>query len=143
MKQKLTLVAMLVLAAILIASPVLAAGSSHPLVEKQDPKKWKKPTIISMTGNFTALNPDGTYDFWVQMTNKAFLKYRKTTVQVRIKEGTVCILWLRAQKSKRIDCSKLVDESLATGSMVSINAKVKDNEEFWARRVQASQPRLP
>ena len=85
MKQKLTIVAMVVLAAILIASPVLAAGSSHPMeVAKQGPKK--KPTVISMTGTITWSNSDKTLiEILVRMTNKAFIVYRGQTVSVEHK----------------------------------------------------------
>ena len=134
MKKKLTIVVMVVLAAILIASPVLAAGSSHPMeVAKQGPKK--KPTVISMTG--TIMSISGTQlTVRIQMTNKAFIKYRGTTQWVRTTKYTRYILWDgKTRKYIRFG-------DLAVGDKVSINAKVRSGV-FTARRVQVRQPRYP
>jgi len=137
---------MVVLAAILIASPVLAAGSSHSMeVAKQGPKK--KPTSISMTAT---INRDegvvqtgiGWIYVGIQMTNKAFIQYRGEDEWVKITRKTACIEWLRATKSRKIKCSDLVDKAMDDDRMVSIYARVKDGE-FTARRVQISQPRVP
>ena len=133
--KKLTIVAMVVLAAILIASPVLAAGSSHPMeVAKQGPKK--QPTIISMTGT---IMQDGTAQITVkiQMTNRAFIQYRGQTKAVII-SGAVCYDWEKGKKSTRISCS-----DLAAGDKVSINARVDPaTKVFTARRVLRKQPRI-
>jgi hypothetical protein len=140
--------AMVVLAAILIATPVLAAGSSHPR-EAANPSPKKQPTIISMTGTImtddgVARTGTGQIYFAIQMTNKAFRQYRGETEWVKINGSTVCILWLKSQKSTRISCSELVAKSMNTGTMISINAKVDPKtKEFTARRVQLNQPRVP
>ena len=134
MIRKLTIVAMVVLAAILVASPVLAAGSSHPLeVAKQGPKK--KQTVISMTG--TIMSISGTQiSIKIVMTNKPFVKYRHTTQWVRTTRSTKYILW-DGKTRKYITFGDLdVDDK------VSINAKVA-NGVFTARRVQVRQPRFP
>jgi hypothetical protein len=144
--KKLTIVAMVVIAAILIASPVLAAGSSHPMeVAKQGPKK--KPTSISMTATIKidrvdAATNTGRIYVGIQMTNKAFIQYRGDEEWVKITRKTACIEWLKATKSRKIKCSDLVDKAMDDGRMVSIYARVKDGE-FIARRVQISQPRVP
>ena len=134
MKKKLTIVVMVVLAAILIASPVLAAGSSHSMeVAKQGPKK--KPTVISMTG--TIMSISGTQiKVKIQMTNKAFIKYRGTTQWVRTTTSTRYILWDGQTRAY------IKFRNLAIGDKVSINAKVRSGV-FVARRVQVRQPRYP
>lgn len=139
---------MVVLAAMLIATPVLAAGSSHPR-EAANPNPKKQPTIISMTGTIViddgvAYSGTGQLYFAIQMTNKAFRQYRGATEWVKINGSTVCILWLKSQKSTRISCSELVSKSMDAGTMISINAKVDPKtQEFTARRVQLNQPRVP
>ena len=133
MKQKLTIVAMVVLAALFIATPVLAAGSSHPMeVAKQGPKK--RQTVISMTG--TIMSISGTQIMVkIVMTNKPFVKYRRTTQWVRTTTSTRYILWDgKTRKYIKFSDLKLYDK-------VSINAKVK-NGIFTARRVQVRQPRI-
>ncbi len=150
MKPKFTIVAMVVLAAILIASPVLAAGSSRAMeVAKQVPikKKWKKATVISMTAAINrdegvAVTGTGRINVAIKMTNKAFIQYRGEDEWVKITSSTVCIEWLKAKKSQRIKCKDLVAESMAEDRMISINARLIDGE-FRARRVQMLQPRLP
>ena len=131
---------MVVLAAILIASPVLAAGSSRTMeVAKQGPKKRQKQTRISMTGTITWLNSDDTLiDFLVQKTNKPFIAYRGQTVSVDTSEA-LCILWSKPGKSERKPCSEI----LADGKKVSIIAVVNRTDwTFKARRVQYKQPRI-
>ena len=150
MKRKLTIVVMVVLAAILIANPVLAVGSSRSMeVAKQIPKKrkWKNATVISMTADINmdedvANTGTGRINVAIKMTNRAFIQYRGEDEWVRITGSTVCIEWLRATKSKRIPCSELVAESMKYDRMISINARLI-NGEFKARRVQMFQPRLP
>jgi hypothetical protein len=140
-KQKLTLVTMLVLAAILIATPVLAAGSSHSMdVAKQGPRK--KPTRISMTGTITAWSIDRTKIYLlVQKTNKPFIGLKNREVWVIIDENTLCVEWLDGNKSKKIDCG-----SLDPRNKVSIIATVVDRINwpwtFAASRVQLKQPRI-
>ena len=134
MIKKLTIVAMVVLAAILVASPVLAAGSSHPM-EVAKLAAIKKPTVISMTG--TIMSISGTQlKVKIQMTNKAFIKYRGTTQWVRSTKYTRYILW----DGKTREYIKFGD--LAVGDKVSVNAKVASGV-FTARRVQVRQPRYP
>ena len=131
MKRTFTIVAMVVLAAILIASPVLAAGSSQPMEAKQGPRK--RPTVISMTG--TILSISGTQiKVKIQMTNKPFIKYRGTTQWVGTNKYTRYISW-DGKTRKYIKFS-----DLSVGDRVSINAKVISGD-FTARRVQVRQPR--
>ena len=91
MKGKFTAVTLVVLAAILIATPVLAAGSSQPVeVAKQGPKK--KQTVISMTG--TILSKSGTQvQIRIVMTNKPFAKYRRTVQWVSTTKYTKFYSW--------------------------------------------------
>ena len=130
---------MVVLAAIFIATPVLAAGSSQSMGAKQGPKKRKKQTRISMTGTITWLNSDKTMiEFLVQMTNKPFIAYRGETVSVDTSEAT-CIVWSKPGKSERKPCS----EVLGDDKKVSIIAVVNRTDwTFKARRVQYKQPRI-
>ena len=123
---------MVVLAAILIASPVLAAGSSQPMEAKQGPKK--KQTVISMTG--TILSISGTQlKIKIIMTNKPFAKYRRTTQWVKTTVYTKYYSW----DGKTREPIRFSD--LKAGDKVAINAKVKDGT-FTARRVQRKQPRI-
>ena len=124
--------AVVVLAAILIAIPVLAAGSSQPLEAKQGPKK--KQTVISMTG--TILSISGTQvQIKIAMTNKPFIKYRRTIQWVNVTDYTTFYSW-DGKTRERIEFDDLV-----AGDKVAINAKVK-NGIFTARRVQRKQPRI-
>ena len=135
LKKKLTIVVMVVLAAILIASPVLAAGSSHPM-EVANPSPKKQPTIISMTATILT---DGTacIDVKIQMTNRAFIQYRGREEPVYI-GNAVCYDWVKGKKSIRIDCSQL-----AKNDKVSINARVDPGSKMiTARRVLRRQPRI-
>ena len=128
---------MVVMAAILIASPVLAIGSSQPIeAAKEGPKK--QPTSISLTGKIVDKNGSGTeIDVAIRMTNKAFIQYRGKTMPVDI-SSALCLEWLKAKKSKAISCS-----SLAVGDKVSIIARVDpQTKDFTARRVQRKQPRI-
>jgi hypothetical protein len=135
LKRKLTILAVVVLAAVLIASPVLAAGSSHPMeVAKQGPKM--QPTIISMTGT---IMQDGTAQISVkiQMTNTAFIQYRGQIEPVVIL-GAVCYDWVKGKKSTPISFG-----NLAAGDKVSINARVDpETKVITARRVLRKQPRI-
>jgi len=138
-----------VLAAILIASPVLAVGPST-LVEMRE-AAIKKPTIISMTatiqedaGSKAVVDSGvGRLSVAIQMTNRAFIQYRGEQGDVDITKTTLCVKWLQAKKSIRIPCKDLVAESVKDGLMVSINAKVIGDGVFQARRVTLYQPRLP
>jgi len=133
LKKKLTIVVMVVLAAILIASPVLAAGSSHPMEVAK-----KQPTVISMTGKIVGEDRSGTeIDVLIQMTNRAFIQYRGQTKSVDISDA-LCVEWVNGKKSETIDCG-----SLGTGDKVSIIARVDpQTKDFTARRVQLKQPRI-
>jgi hypothetical protein len=126
---------MVVLAAILIATPVLAAGSSHPR-EAANPSPKKQPTIISMTATIVT---DGSsrIEVKIQMTNKAFIQYRGDVEWVNI-DSAVCYEWLKAKKSKKINC-----DLLGKDDRVSINAKVDPvSKTITARRVTLKQPRI-
>ena len=132
LKRKLTIVAMVVLAAIFIATPVLAAGSSQPMEAKQGPKK--RQTVISMTG--TILSISGTQvQIKIAMTNKPFVRYRRTIQWVKTTTYTRFYSW-DGKTRERIEFADLV-----VGDKVAINAKVKDGI-FTARRVQRRQPRI-
>lgn len=126
---------MVVLAAMLIATPVLAAGSSHPReVAKKTPKK--QPTIISMTATILT---DGSskIEVKIQMTNRAFIQYRGNVEWVDI-DSAVCYEWLKAKKSRKINCDSLQD-----GDKVSINARIDPaSKAITARRVTLKQPRI-
>jgi hypothetical protein len=137
LKRTFTIVAMVVLAAILIASPVLAAGFSHPMeAAKKGP--IKQPTIISLTGKIVAENDrDTEIDVAIKMTNRAFIQYRGRTEPVDI-SSALCLEWSQAKKSEVIACS-----SLGVGDKVSIIARVDpETKDFTARRVQLKQPRI-
>jgi hypothetical protein len=123
---------MVVLAAILIASPVLAAGSSQSLEAKQGPEK--KQTVISMTG--TILSISGTQvQIKIAMTNKPFAKYRRTIQLVNTTTYTKFYSWDGRTREP------ITFSDLKVGDKVAINAKVKDGT-FTARRVQRRQPRI-
>jgi len=139
LKQKLTILAMIVLATIFIATPVLAAGSSRTVEVAK-----RTPTIISMTATILYDDVDdktneGKFTVKIRMTNRAFIQYRGEIEDVLIDEDTKCVEWLRYKKSQKIDCS-LLDED----DSVSINAKLNlVTGKFTARRVTISQPRIP
>ena len=141
MKGKLTIVALVVLAVVLTASPVLAVGSGQPMEVGKVPKK--QPTVISMTAKIkqdyiSSSTDTGQIYVAIQMTNKAFIQYRGEQDWVKITDNTLCLDWVKGKKSVRIDCSDLgVDDK------VSINAKVDPKTKvITARRVQRKQPRI-
>lgn len=143
MKGKLAVAAVVVLAAILIASPVLALGSGDPTLAA-NPAPKKQPTIISLTGTVLtdsvyATTDTGKFEVAIQMTNRAFIQYRGEVEWVKITADTLCVEWVSTKKSVRIDCAT-VDRT----DKVSINARVDpQTKEFTARRVTLYQPRLP
>jgi hypothetical protein len=141
LKRKLTIVAMVVLAAIFIATPVLAAGSSHPR-EAANPTPKKQPTIISMTATILSVGKD-TIDVKIQMTNRAFIQYRRTEQTVRTNGTTKYVLWVNGRPSGTV----IGFADLTVGQKVSINARVVPETPespltFTARRVQVNQPRI-
>jgi hypothetical protein len=137
LKRKLTIVVMVVLAAIFIATPVLAAGSSHPTdVKIFAKKKWEKPTVISMTGTLDGDPAAGTITIEIRMTNKAFIQYRGKTIDVYTDGSTKYFTW---DGKTRLPYSF---RELEDGDKVSINARLI-GDDFYARRVQVSQPRIP
>jgi hypothetical protein len=149
LKGKLAVAAIVVLAAILVATPVLAVGPSTSVEMRE--AAIRKPTIISMTATIQAdagskdvvATGTGRLSVAIQMTNRAFIQYRGDTGDVDITKTTLCVKWVQAKKSIRIACKDLVAESLEDGLMVSINAKVIGDGVFSARRVTISQPRVP
>jgi hypothetical protein len=129
---------MAVLVTILIASPVLAAGSSR-ITEVA--KKWGKPTIISMTGTIVGLATDPStgqdkIQIKIQMTNRAFIQYRGATVWVFDTTTTKYFIWDGTTRSPYSYAQLKINDK------ISINARVSGGV-FKARRVQVSQPRIP
>jgi len=138
LKQKLTILAMVVLATIFIATPVLAAGSSRTMLVA---KKWNKPTVISMTGTIVDLAKDPVTGedrirIKIQMTNRAFIQYRGETVWVFDASTTKYFLWDGTTRSP------WSYDLLSIDDKISINARVIGGV-FKARRVQVNQPRIP
>ncbi len=128
------IVAMVMLAAIFIASPVLAAGSRYPIEVVK-----RTPTVISLTGKI--VEDGGTkIDVAIQMTNKAFREFRLTTQTIDISDA-LCLEWTSEGKSQSFDC-----DDLAKYNTVAIIAKVSKTDSgevtFTARRVQKSQLRI-
>lgn len=136
LKQK--AMAMIVLAALFIASPVLAAGPSR-LTEVA----IATPTIISMTATIdlnyiSTLTDTGRIYVEIKMTNRAFIQYRGEHDWVRITDSTKCLDWVNSGKSVKIDCSKL-----GVDNKISVNARIDpDTGIIWARRVLRYQPRI-
>jgi hypothetical protein len=139
LKQKLTIVAMILMAALFIATPVLAAGSSR-IMDVQ--KKWEEPTIISMTATIaidyiSRLANTGKIYVDIQMTNRAFIQYRGQSEWVWITKSTKCLKWVNKGKSIPMACS-----DLSPTDKVSINAKLIGGD-FYARQVLLYQQRIP
>ena len=141
MKQKLTVLAMVAMAALFIATPVLAAGSSRTMEVAK-----RTPTILSMTATITKLpaistaSQTGTIYVRIYMTNRAFIQYRGQSAEVEISDNTVCLKWANKRKSRleTMACSELgyLDK-------VSVIARVDpESKEITARRVLLSQKRI-
>ena len=129
---------MVVLAAIIIASPVLAAGTSNAIeVAKQGPKKL--PTVISMTATIFAVDKANKKVYVrIQMTNRAFIQYRGDYEWVQTNSTTKYYSWDGTTRSP------YSFDRLVVGDRVSINATVNPTTKaFTARRVQVNQPRIP
>ena len=138
MKQKLTILAMVVLATVFIASPVLAAGSNRTMEVAK-----RTPTVISMTATIDSVDLDsrantGKIDVTIRMTNRAFSQYRGKSAEVVIADNTVCLDWVNKSKSLGIDCSVLKDDD-----KISVVARIDpDTKIITARRVLRFQPRI-
>lgn len=138
LKQKLTILAMVVLATIFIATPVLAAGSSRTMEVAK-----RTPTIISMTATIktdyiSRYTDTGRIYVAIQMTNKAFIQYRGESDWVQITSSTTCLEWVNKRKSIPMDCS-----DLNYGDKISVNARIDpETKVITARRVWLKQPRI-
>jgi hypothetical protein len=140
-RKKLMVLVMVGLAFVLLAGPVLAAGSGRDAhwAVKQGPKR--KAHVISMTGTIlsatcSAISVD------VQMTNKPFLVKRGQQVQVDTTSNPVYVIWENPRIRTR-DCS-LVIGYLSSNTKVSINARVTTigtTTTITARRVEVKKPR--
>ena len=131
------IVAMVMLAAILIASPVLAAGPGHPIEVAK-----RQPTVISLTGRILAENRSGTeIDVKIQMTNRAFIQYRGTTQTIDI-SSALCLKWVNRKKSETIDCEADLGPTDTVAIIAKVNRTDPENVTFTARRVQLKQPRI-
>ena len=137
--------AMVVLAATLIASPVLAAGSS-----RTKEVAIKKPTRMFMTATIDQgyINPstnEGQIYVEIFMTNRAFIQYRGDFAWVKITGSTLCLDWTDKRKSKPepIDCSDLTLDLTTEEVKVNIKAKVLEdpngNITILAKRVVLKQ----
>ena len=122
--KKLTIVAMVVLAAILIASPVLAAGSSRTIeVAKRTPTRMFMTATIE-TDNIQPGDKEGQVYVKIYMTNRAFIQYRGEFSWVEIDDNTLCLDWVKKRKAKLIplDCGELSKDD-----KVNIKAKVVED----------------
>jgi hypothetical protein len=138
LKQKLTILAMVVLATIFIATPVLAVGSSRTMEVAK-----RTPTVISMTATIktdyiSRYTDVGSIYVAIQMTNRAFIQYRGESEWVRITSGTKCLQWVNKRKSIPMDCSDLNPED-----RISVNARIDpESKVITARQVWLKQPRV-
>jgi hypothetical protein len=134
-RKKLMVLVMVGLAFVLLAGPVLAAGSGRDAhwAVKQGPKR--KAHVISMTGTIQWAG-NGTISVTVQMTNKPFVVKRGQTVLVKTTSNTVYYFW-SGKNRRRASFGDLVG-----GQKVSINALVTTTA-ITARRVEVNKPRYP
>ena len=138
MKRIFATVVMVVLAAIFVATPVLAVSSRNIEAAK------KTPTVISMTATIKQDNVDERTDTGqiyvaIQMTNRAFIQYRGQQDWVRITASTVCLEWVNKKKSVQIDCSELdFDDRISVNARIDPNTKVITAKKVWLK-----QPRVP
>jgi hypothetical protein len=132
-RKKLMVLAMVGLAFVLLAGPVLAAGSGRDAhwAVKQGPKR--KAHVISMTGTIAWVS-GSVISVNVQMTNKPFLVKRGQMVSVETAYA-VCYVWTGKTRNR---CGS---NALSPTARVSINARVSSNGYITARRVEVDKPR--
>ena len=141
-RKKLMVLAMVGLAFVLLAGPVLAVGSGRDAhwAVKQGPKR--KAHVISMTGTI-AWATCSAISIDVQMTNKPFLVKRGDNVQVdTISLNPVYVVWEKNNtRTKTRKCEDIKDR-LYSGQKVRINALINVKTDYiTARRVEVNKPR--
>ena len=139
--------AMVGLAFVLLAGPVLAVGSGRDAhwAVKQGPKR--KAHVISMTGTI-AWATCSAISIDVQMTNKPLLVKRGDNVQVdTVSLNPVYVVWEREGESytrtkTRLCNQEFIEENLTWNQKVSINALINVKTDYiTARRVEVKKPR--
>jgi len=120
---------------VLLASPVLAAGSGRDTYQAVMQGPTRLAHVISMTGTITRLGTQSFY-VYVQMTNKPYIVSRGTTVLVGTNARTLFYVW-NGKTHQRVTFA-----ALAVGQRISINAQVTTTA-ITASRVEVSKPRYP
>jgi hypothetical protein len=133
MRKRLMVLALVGLAFVLLAGPVVAAGSGRDttLAAKQGPRR--RAHVISMTGIIKGFEGKDI-SVYVQMTNKPFLVKRGQTVLVETSPSTIYYVWNSTGRHRASF------DDLEKDQKVSINALVAD-AEITARRVEVNRPR--
>jgi hypothetical protein len=138
-RKKRIVLALIGLACLLLAVPVLAAGAGRDAVLAVKKVPRSQHQVISMTGRIEAVDTANKRIYvTVQLTNKPHLVVRGKTVWVGTTSTTVYYVW--KDKIRR----RATFGALAVGQKVSINARVAKTATtttITARRVEVNKPR--
>ena len=123
MKRIFATVIMVVLAAIFIATPVLAGASRTMEVAIKKPTRMFMTATIE-TDNIQPGDKEGQVYVKIYMTNRAFIQYRGEFSWVEIDDNTLCLDWVNKRKAKlkSLDCGELSKDD-----KVNIKAKVVED----------------
>ncbi len=135
MRKKLTVVAFVGLALMLLVEPALAAGAAGRSVLAEQRNVQTQKHIISFTGTVASVDSlSKRISVTIQMTNYPYIAKRGDTEWVYTTTSTIYYVWsgdLRTQATF---------SSLKVGQRVSINA-VATTTRITATRVEVNKPR--
>jgi len=138
MRRFLTVLALVGMAFVLIAGPVLAAGSGRDSVVAQQKTVWPKYHIISFTGTITSIPAANKFYVQIQITNNPYIAKRGTVELVTTTSSTVYVVWSGTTPTTLSSSTGF--STLDVGDSVSINA-LATTSITTARRVEVNKPR--
>lgn len=135
MRKKLTVVAFVGLALMLLVEPALAAGAAGRSVLAEQRNVQTQKHIISFTGTVASVDSvSKRLSVTIQMTNYPYIAKRGDTEWVYTTTSTIYYVWSGDLRTRA------TFSSLKVGQRVSINA-VATTTRITATRVEVNKPR--
>ena len=135
MRQKLTGIAFVVLALVLLVEPALAFGLGEGRVLAGPEKVQPQKHIISFTGTIASVDSVGKkIAVTIQMTNYPYIARRGDTEWVTTTSSTIFYVWSGKLRTRA------TFSSLKAGQRVSVNATATTTQ-ITASRVEVNKPR--
>ena len=135
MRKKLTVLAFVGLALLLLVEPALAAGTAGRTVLAEQRKVQPQTHIISFTGKIVSVDSvSKRISVSIQMTNNPYIAKRGDTEWVYTTTSTIYYLWSGKLRTRAYF------SSLKVGQLVSINAAATTTR-ITASRVEVNKPR--